>query len=170
MSQLFEPLTKKFSTANTPLIANVLEDLHTLHKSLMNVRDTARIKSLDGAERPNPDVIRVAAHAAILVYEKYIPKLHECEIYAISIGTALYPLSYRCITDITTAMSPDKKLAWFSNHGYTELEVLNIRDMVKYRWATDYAPGAQASAAAPTQVSLAARSRKVRNVLLCDLS
>jgi hypothetical protein len=67
----------------------VLEDLHKLHVSLKKVRDTGRIMFPDGSERPNPDVIRVAAHAAILVYEKYVPKLHECEIYAISIGLLL---------------------------------------------------------------------------------
>jgi hypothetical protein len=84
--QLFEPLTKKFSAGDAPLIADVLEDLHKLRNKLVRVRDTTHIPVEGGSPRRNPDVIRVGAHAAILVHDKYIPKLHKCEIYAISIG------------------------------------------------------------------------------------
>jgi hypothetical protein len=116
----------------------------------------------DGSERPNPDVIRVAAHAAILVYEKYVPKLHECEIYAISIGLLLCFSPYSVdVTHDFSVMSPDKKLAWFNHHGYTESEVLDIRDTVRNRWTKDYSPGVQVSAPAPIRNPLLTSSRKV---------
>jgi hypothetical protein len=83
-------LTKKFSAANAPLIADVLEDLHKLRAKLVKVRDTTHIPVKNGSPRRNPEVIRVAAHAAVLVHDRYIPKLHHCEIYAISIGEFLF--------------------------------------------------------------------------------
>jgi hypothetical protein len=67
-------------------MADVLEDLHRLHTRLIKVRDSIQVHSRGGDVVGNPPIIRVAAHAAILVYEKYLPRLHECEAYAIAIG------------------------------------------------------------------------------------
>jgi hypothetical protein len=70
-------------------MADVLEDLHRLQTRLVRVQDSIQMCSRDGAVVDNPPIIRVAAHAAILVYEKYLPKLHECEAYVIAIGKPL---------------------------------------------------------------------------------
>jgi hypothetical protein len=67
-------------------MADVLDDLQRLHTRLIKTRDSVEVHSGGGTVVDNPPVIRVAAHAAVLVYEKYLPKLHECEAYAIAIG------------------------------------------------------------------------------------
>jgi hypothetical protein len=41
-------------------------------------------------------------------------------------------------------MSPDKKLKWFSEHGYNDVEVNKIREMTRRRWAQDYKSPTQA--------------------------
>jgi hypothetical protein len=99
--QAFESLTLKFSQGLTPLMADVLEDLHWLQIRLVRVQDSVQMCSQDGAVVDNPPIIRVAAHAAILVYEKYLPKLHECEAYAIAIGK---PLLNRPVDDLLTGV------------------------------------------------------------------
>jgi hypothetical protein len=84
--QLFEPLTLKFSQGAKPLMADVLEDLEQLHAGLLTARNTHKVYDDDGTEIDNPPIIRAAAHAATLVYNKYLPKLHESKAYSIAIG------------------------------------------------------------------------------------
>jgi hypothetical protein len=40
----------------------------------------------DGLNRPTPSVIRIASQAAVLMIDKYLDLLWECDIYVISIG------------------------------------------------------------------------------------
>jgi hypothetical protein len=67
-------------------MADVLDDLERLHACLIRARDSSKVRCRSGGLVENPPIIRAAAHAAVLVYDKYLPKLHECEAYAIAIG------------------------------------------------------------------------------------
>jgi hypothetical protein len=40
----------------------------------------------DGPDHPTPAVIRIASQAAVLMIDKYLDLLWECDIYVISIG------------------------------------------------------------------------------------
>ena len=40
----------------------------------------------DGLDRPTPAVIRITSQAAVLLIDKYLDLLWECDIYVISMG------------------------------------------------------------------------------------
>lgn len=61
-----------------PLIADVLPMLDSIEKSMTLVRDD------DDSELPN--VVRVAAQAALLLIDKYYSLMKDCELYVIAIG------------------------------------------------------------------------------------
>lgn len=67
-----------FSQAQVPLIVDVLPLLYDLKLSLEAIRD-------DPDEGLSP-IFRVAAHAAIMMVDKYTVFTEECEIYYIAIG------------------------------------------------------------------------------------
>ncbi|KAF8833539.1 hypothetical protein BDN67DRAFT_916742 [Paxillus ammoniavirescens] len=110
LSLLSDP-TKIFSTAGTPLVPAAVPMLTQLEGAFRNVSNDANV----------PSVVRVAAHAGVLLSEKYYNLLEECEVYRLSI-----------------VMSPDKKLAWFTSNGYTAETVASIRTLAIKRWQDSY--------------------------------
>jgi hypothetical protein len=95
---------------------------------MIAVRDTESLSS----------VTRVAAHAALMLLDKYFSLTDECEIYPISIGTVSYFFSNYSLSHISTVMSPDKKLRWFEQHNYTPEAVARVRRLVIARWEESY--------------------------------
>ena len=77
--QVFDAPTKLFSTAQVPLITEVLPNLDAIEASMIRVRDEPDAELLD--------VVRVAAQAALLLIEKYYTLMNECDLYIIAIGT-----------------------------------------------------------------------------------
>jgi hypothetical protein len=139
-----------------PLIAEVLEELDNLETTLLRVRDTAsRSGPSDNNGNPTriqtPPIIRVAAQAALLVHNKYLSLLEDCEVYATAIGMSLRVfLICGIIPDpYLLVMSPDKKLDWFRRRSYTEAEILRIRHLVVTRWSETYASSLDGNS--PTQ-------------------
>ncbi|KAF8989225.1 hypothetical protein BDQ17DRAFT_1187538, partial [Cyathus striatus] len=96
---IFKEATDLFSQDKVPLIMETLPIFHDLKLSLECVRDS-RSEEDEGElsdEVPKlPTVMRVAAHASLLVLEKYMTLTRESEIYYIAI-----------------VMCPDRKLEWF---------------------------------------------------------
>jgi hypothetical protein len=82
--QVFNGPTKLFSEANVPLIADAIPMLDTLEATMVNIRDATLA--------PLPNVIRVAAEAALLLIDKYFSLTDECELYQIAIGKLQQPL------------------------------------------------------------------------------
>jgi hypothetical protein len=76
--QLFDEATSTFSKGKTPLIADAVEALETIESSLAFARDSPPPGTLN--------IVRVAAAAGVLVAQKYLSLLDDCEIYAIAIG------------------------------------------------------------------------------------
>lgn len=74
-------MTLQFSRSQAPLVAESLPTLTDLQSALGRARDDAEL----------PRVIRVAAHAAQLVAEKYNALSDECEVYKIAIGKCYCP-------------------------------------------------------------------------------
>jgi hypothetical protein len=92
--QVFNAPTKMFSKAETPLIGDVLPVLDKMQKSLTLIQDSDS-HSADNEDEENeivPDVIRVAAQAALLLLEKYWDLMMECDLYIIAMGTKILPL------------------------------------------------------------------------------
>jgi hypothetical protein len=87
--QLFEPLTLRFSQKGIPLIAEVLDDLDQLEDALVKVRDTVWWPAAGGIRDDVPEIIRVAAQAALLVLNKYHSLFDKCKIYPIAIGLSI---------------------------------------------------------------------------------
>lgn len=86
-------------------------------------------------------VARVAAHAGLLLLEKYHSLTDECEIYCIAIGTCPSCLAYfmsTCSLFTLTAMSPDRKLDWFRNKGWSKAEIKEVRCLIVVRWDESY--------------------------------
>ncbi|KAJ7723017.1 hypothetical protein DFH07DRAFT_932289 [Mycena maculata] len=81
--QVFEDITKLFSKAEVPLVYEVIPMLEALEDELTNMRDDAS----------QPDFIRIAAIAGLLVIGKYYALSDDTEVYRIAI-----------------IMCPDKKL------------------------------------------------------------
>lgn len=80
--QIFDGPTKLFSQSQVPLIVDAVPILEAIEESMVAVRDD------DDAELPN--VVRVAAQAALLLIDKYSIFTSDCELYQIAIGS--YPL------------------------------------------------------------------------------
>lgn len=57
-----------------------------LEEALITIRNSSQRTNRDGEVIEVPAVIRVAAHAALLVFNKYHSLLGQCEIYPIAIG------------------------------------------------------------------------------------
>lgn len=75
--QLFKAPTLLFSQAELPLVSQTIPMLQELEDSLALVRDCESL----------PNVLRVAAHASLMLAEKYHSLNDECEVYRIAIGT-----------------------------------------------------------------------------------
>ena len=92
--QLFKDLTLLFSKAEVPLIADALPMLFHLQESLKAVvrdevqpdDDVSDFDSSQSSSGTTPAVIRIAAHAAVLLIDKYMDLTWDCEIYVISMG------------------------------------------------------------------------------------
>ncbi|KAJ7189229.1 hypothetical protein C8R46DRAFT_878180, partial [Mycena filopes] len=131
---IFDEMTLYFSQADTPLIADAIGALEDLLVSLKMV--------MDDTEMPN--VIRVAAAASKLVCEKYFNLTGECEAYSLAI-----------------VMTPNKKLNWFRERGWSDDKVKAIKDLAVSRWEESYKKFAlpSSSTTAPsTSVSTASTS------------
>lgn len=74
--QIFEDVTLLFSKAEVPLVYEVIPLLEALEDELTNLRDDATM----------PDVIRIAAIAALIVVGKYYALSDDTEVYRIAIS------------------------------------------------------------------------------------
>lgn len=81
IDQIFEGPTKLFSQSQVPLIVDAIPMLEAIEESMVAVQDD------NDAELPN--VIRVAAQAALLLIDKYSIFTNDCELYQIAIGLSL---------------------------------------------------------------------------------
>lgn len=81
IDQIFEGPTKLFSQSQVPLIVDAIPMLEAIEESMVAVRDD------NDAELPN--VIWVAAQAALLLIDKYSIFTNDCELYQIAIGLSL---------------------------------------------------------------------------------
>jgi hypothetical protein len=67
--------------------------------------------STTSASNETPAVIRIAAHAGVLLIDKYMDLTWDCEIYVISIGTFLIFDFLHLITDIYISYVPRSEAA-----------------------------------------------------------
>ena len=73
---------QSFSQSQVALIVDAIPMLEAIEESMVAVQD-------DDAEFPN--VIRIAAQAALLLINKYSIFTNDCELYQIAIGMSLKP-------------------------------------------------------------------------------
>ncbi|CAE7107559.1 unnamed protein product [Rhizoctonia solani] len=111
--EVFQEPTDRFSQSEVPLIHQVIPELLTLKARLEDIRTNAPQESVH-------PITRIAAQAALLVYEKYLGAIQESDIYVISV-----------------AMCPDRKLQWFVDRGY---ETKGIRNQAMQHFERLYAP------------------------------
>lgn len=100
--QVFEDITKLFSRAEVPLVYEVIPILEELEATLTNIRNDATL----------PNVICIAAMAALIVVGKYYALTDDCEVYRIAISKSDIIL-VRVANSILAVMCPDKKMEWF---------------------------------------------------------
>ncbi|KAF8495270.1 hypothetical protein F5888DRAFT_1794991 [Russula emetica] len=115
---IFDGPTKLFSQSQVPLIVDAVPILEAIEESMVAVRNDS------DAQLPN--VIRVAAQAALLLIDKYSIFTSDCELYQIAI-----------------VMCPNRKLKWFKDHGRTAAQIKEIKKMVVKRWEESYYEGAE---------------------------
>ncbi|KAJ4497318.1 hypothetical protein C8R41DRAFT_894690 [Lentinula lateritia] len=129
--KIFLDATNAFSRKETPLIGEAVELLEDIIHSLKTIRDS---EFSPNGNLVSP-IIRVAAHSGVLVAEKYFKLLNECEVYVIAM-----------------VMSPEKKLQWFSNCGWSQEKVAEITEHILGRWMQTYVslPTTSASSASST--------------------
>ncbi|KAH8110930.1 hypothetical protein DFH11DRAFT_728116 [Phellopilus nigrolimitatus] len=127
---IFEQPTRRFSQSEVPLVHETIPMLSDLEVALTKVRDAADL----------PNVIRVAAHASLLVCQKYFALTDECEVYRIAI-----------------VMCPDRKLKWFRDRGWSTEAIEDVRQVVNKRWKESYevhaAPSATSSSSTTNAVA-----------------
>ncbi|KAF9460566.1 hypothetical protein BDZ94DRAFT_899117, partial [Collybia nuda] len=102
-----------FSTAEVPLIVDVIPTLEELWEGLIGGHD-------DQVNKVS-NTICVACQAGILLIDKYSAFADDCDIYIIAI-----------------VMCPDRKLKWFKDHGRTSRQVKDIEKMVIKHWNEVY--------------------------------
>jgi hypothetical protein len=96
-----------------------------------------------------PKVIQVAAHAALMLAQKYHLLNDECEVYQIAIGASILSLFQpyvMALKNFPTAMCPDKKLQWLINHDWNLDAVKEVCQLVLHRWVELYKLEAVATA------------------------
>ncbi|QRW00786.1 hAT family dimerization protein [Ceratobasidium sp. AG-Ba] len=112
--EIFKERTKRFSLAEVPLLHETLPELALMRSELEAV--------CNDSDDMSP-LTRVAARAALLIYDKYIGKMTiESEMYYIAV-----------------VMCPTLKLKWFFDNGYSYNEIQKIRDIVTRRFHESYA-------------------------------
>ncbi len=127
--QLFDDATQIFSTAETPLIVNVIPTLEEMREGLIAARDDS--------ENDIANVVRVACQAGLLLIDKYSTFAQDCDIYLIAIGEILLLyIQYQLLksSSYDTVMCPDRKLKWFKDHGRTARQIKDIEKMVVAKW------------------------------------
>lgn len=90
-----------------------------------------------------PNVLRVAAHAALMLAQKYHSMNDECEVYRIAISKYCFiflPFSFLHSQIYFAAMCPDKKLVWFAEHSWDSEAIEEVRQLVIRRWNESYKP------------------------------
>ncbi|QRV85567.1 hAT family dimerization protein [Ceratobasidium sp. AG-Ba] len=109
--QIFTERTKCFSLAEVPLLHETLPELALMRSELEAVcNDSDDMRPLT----------RVAARAALLIYDKYIGKM-----------TIEYEIYYIVVVNVwLIVICPTLKLKWFFKNGYSYDEIQKIRDMV----------------------------------------
>ena len=107
--------------------------------------------TLVAAHTELPKVIWVAAHAALMLTQKYHSLNDECEVYHIAMGrqTLLLNGSWLWLTAHCTVLSPNKKLQWFVDQGWDADEIEVLCKEVVSRWETSYKPAAAAAVPNP---------------------
>ncbi|KAF8812651.1 hypothetical protein BYT27DRAFT_7220809 [Phlegmacium glaucopus] len=134
---LFKDLTELFSKADIPLVVEAVPMLLLLCSRLVLDTDSEE----NGLDHPTPAVIRIASQAAVLLIEKYLDLLWDCDIYIIAI-----------------VMYPDHKTGWFKEHlKYSAAEIKRIKTIVVKAWKSKYAPQDQPES---SQVQKKDKSRK----------
>lgn len=76
---MFQEPTGRFSQAEVPLIHKTIPELMTLKARLQDISDNVLGAGLQS-------ITRVAAQAALLVYDKYIGAMEDLDVYDIAVG------------------------------------------------------------------------------------
>ncbi|KAF8494903.1 hypothetical protein F5888DRAFT_1795030 [Russula emetica] len=115
---IFDGPTKLFSQSQVPLIVDAVPILKAIEESMVAV--------CDDSDAQLPNVIRIAAQAALLLIDKYSIFTSDCKLYQIAI-----------------MMCPNRKLKSFKDHGQTAAQIKKIKKMVVKRWEESYYEGAK---------------------------
>ena len=93
--------------------------------------------------RPTPAVIRIASQAAVLIINKYLDLMWDCDIYIMAIGQLFLIFNILLVPTLRCfflAMCPDRKLAWFKNKlCYSNEQMWNLKSIIVRAWKK-YAP------------------------------
>ncbi|KAJ7147415.1 hypothetical protein C8R43DRAFT_889998, partial [Mycena crocata] len=147
---IFDRPTKLFSRKEVPLVHEIIPMIEDLERALIKVENASDLLP----------VVRVAAHAALLILQKYHSLTDDCEIYRIAIG-AQFPHD--------KTMCPDKKLQWFTKRGWDNEAIEEVRQLVIRRWNQSYKSLAKVALPEPSEesgVSLASESPAVAKICL----
>ncbi|KAF8901916.1 hypothetical protein CPB84DRAFT_1679335, partial [Gymnopilus junonius] len=112
---LFKDITLLFSQAEVPLIVDVIPTLFTL-------RDSLQAAANDDNTQDTPAVIRIASYAGVLLINKYMDLIWDCEIYVLAI-----------------VMCPDRKMNYLKNFKLSAAQLREIKKKVIDRFQTSYA-------------------------------
>lgn len=124
--QIFDDITKLFSQSEVPLIYEVIPIMEALEHNLDAIRGSESF----------PAVIRIAAHAALLVLGKYYAHTDDCEVYGTSIGTSCVALSVSAVHDqCMLVMCPHRKMVWLrKNPDWDDEGRAMVENCVRNRW------------------------------------
>lgn len=101
--------------------------------------DATSTSSQDSDTRETPPVLRIAAKAAVLLLNKYLDLMWDCDIYPIAIGIFTF-LNLALFDFFCIVMCPDRKLQWFKDHKFPADNVKKIKATVVKMWKEKYGP------------------------------
>lgn len=97
----------------------------------------------DAAQEPN--IIRIAAKATLLMIGKYYALTDDNEVYRIAIG-GIHLLFIFGANELSKAMCPEKKVEWFDqNPDWHPEDRAEARRIIQNRWEESYSSVSQPS-------------------------
>nr|GAT45667.1 predicted protein [Mycena chlorophos] len=137
--EIFESLTKLFSQAEVPLIHQVLPLMEALEHDLVRVR----------ADEDLQPVIRIAAHASLIILGKYYALTDDCPAYSHAI-----------------LMRADKKLQYFrKNPDWKDGDIEQMLQSAKEHWNEDYPDSEPIAPPKPTKKKAKKYASHVQDVV-----
>jgi hypothetical protein len=135
-------MSKLFAAKEVPLVSETVPLIEELEHKMLKIREN----SYAPAVMFSP-ILRMAAHAALTVVEKYYALTDDCEVYRIAIGKShYYPVTQDHTSFSTPVLCPDRKLQFLEKREWNSDDIETTKQLLVDRFNKNYASSQMATA------------------------